>query len=440
MATTRSVDDDVLAWLRTTAAPLASDDPNATLADLAPLQEVLQDTCVVGLGESTHGTREFFRMRHRVLEFLIEELGFNTLALEASYSAVDLLNAYVSGATGDVRSLLADLHLMWNIEEFVATIEWIRSYNERSRGRKVRLHGLDIFPTRPGREWLTPYIERAFPHRSEAMAETFRELEEAESGGWLTAHNYARLAAYEELDELLGEVGHDMPDAEEATRQLRVLKQWEAALILQWVTVRLKDSLPQLVPALTPFGVLARTRYLAQNLDSILERDPGAKVAVWAHNLHVAKRYEDPEFGALPTMGHYLQERWGPAYYSLGLEMGAGAYRAREWLSERAAFGSLVTPEVPRPPNGSLAWYLAPVEHAQYFVDFRSSRTIPAVADWLDRPLQMYSMGAAYMDPPLLYTQMTPGLGFDGLIFVHDTTPTTPTPEALALAALEQSS
>ena len=38
------------------------------------------------------------------------------------------------------------------------------------------------------------------------------------------------------------------------------------------------------------------------------------------------------------------------------------------------------------------------------------------------------------MNPPLLYTQMTLRPGFDGLIFVRDTAPTTATAGALVVA------
>ena len=156
------MDDDVRAWLASAAVPLAGDDPDLSLDDLAPLEPVLRDATIVGLGESTHGTREFFRMRHRVVRFLVEELDFDTIALEASYAAVGRLNAYVAGADGDPHALVADFHLMWNIDEFLETVEWVRAHNTTSE-RTVRFYGLDIFGTRTGRELLTPYLRRSFP-------------------------------------------------------------------------------------------------------------------------------------------------------------------------------------------------------------------------------------------------------------------------------------
>jgi len=53
--------------------------------DLSPLKNVLKDVQIVGLGEATHGTKEFFQMKHRMLEFLVKEMGFTVLALEFNY-------------------------------------------------------------------------------------------------------------------------------------------------------------------------------------------------------------------------------------------------------------------------------------------------------------------------------------------------------------------
>ena len=94
------------------------------------------------------------------------------------------------------------------------------------------------------------------------------------------------------------------------------------------------------------------------------------------------------------TMGHYLEQWYGRAYYSLGLEMASGRFLAREWSSEQEAFGSLVTPDVPPPPAGSLAACLASVPHDQYFLDLRNTAASPSVVDWLDSPIQMHGMGA----------------------------------------------
>ena len=62
----------VLDWIRAHAAPLATDDPHQDCGDLVPLLRAIGNARVVGLGEGTHGTREFLRMKHRVFRCLVE--------------------------------------------------------------------------------------------------------------------------------------------------------------------------------------------------------------------------------------------------------------------------------------------------------------------------------------------------------------------------------
>ncbi|SPL89729.1 succinoglycan biosynthesis [[Actinomadura] parvosata subsp. kistnae] len=89
--------DDVTEWLAARAVPLASLDPGAGPAGLRPLKAVFQGVRLVGLGEATHGSAEFFLLRWRLTEFLIKELGFTTLAIEASAAAARAVDAYTAG-------------------------------------------------------------------------------------------------------------------------------------------------------------------------------------------------------------------------------------------------------------------------------------------------------------------------------------------------------
>ena len=77
----------ITGWLNERAIPLVSVKAGAGFDDLQPLKSVLKDVRVIGLGEATHGTREFFQFKHRMLEFLVQEMGYTVFAIEASYPA-----------------------------------------------------------------------------------------------------------------------------------------------------------------------------------------------------------------------------------------------------------------------------------------------------------------------------------------------------------------
>src|SRR5258706_5854717 len=93
-------DSAVVSWMRETAIPLRTLDAGSGFADLAPLNPILLNARIVALGESTHGTSEFQRVEHRLLEVLVREIGYTAFALEAWYSDAHPMNDYVLHGKG----------------------------------------------------------------------------------------------------------------------------------------------------------------------------------------------------------------------------------------------------------------------------------------------------------------------------------------------------
>jgi erythromycin esterase len=136
-------DDDVLGWIRSNADEIATTDPLASLDDLAPLEAIIGDAVVVAVGDSVRGARsshEFFRLKHRVLRFAVERLGFRTLALEERDAGVGpVLDEHVRTGAGDVRTLIAQAWAPWRTRETVDALRWLRSYNAEHRDEMVRV-------------------------------------------------------------------------------------------------------------------------------------------------------------------------------------------------------------------------------------------------------------------------------------------------------------
>src|SRR5262245_42629095 len=140
----RPVSDDVVAWVKDNAVPLATAEPGSSGADLASLRAMMGDARVVALGEATHGTREFFQLKHRVIEYCVSELGFDVVMFEADYGPTLAINDYVLHGTGSAAEAVAGLNMwVWNTEEVVALVEWIRAWNV-GHPRKVKFYGFDM--------------------------------------------------------------------------------------------------------------------------------------------------------------------------------------------------------------------------------------------------------------------------------------------------------
>lgn len=136
------------AWLKRHAVPLASVEAGHGFDDLQPLRAMIGDARLVSLGEPTHGTREAFQLKHRLLEFLVTELGFTLFSIEASSPESFRLNDYVLRGDGDPRALIKGMYFWtWDTEEVLAMVEWMRSYNRAAlaQGRlPVQFTGFDM--------------------------------------------------------------------------------------------------------------------------------------------------------------------------------------------------------------------------------------------------------------------------------------------------------
>src|SRR5205085_3617532 len=127
-------------WLKKHALPFDTEQAGTGFDDLRGLSAIVGNARIVSLGEATHGTHEFFAMKHRVLEYLVENLGFTVFAIEAALPECDAINDYVVDGAGDASTALAGQHFWtWNTDEVLDMIQWMRNYN-LSRGSKPPVH------------------------------------------------------------------------------------------------------------------------------------------------------------------------------------------------------------------------------------------------------------------------------------------------------------
>ncbi|MFE2040238.1 erythromycin esterase family protein [Streptomyces sp. NPDC059477] len=130
--------ESVTRWIGQHAHRLSSAGPEGPLTDLRPLADVVCDAEVVALGAATRQSRELSVLAHRMLRFLVEELGFRTLALEGDDASRVGLDTYIGTGAGDPRPMLAGARSFWRTEEMLDVVHWMRSFNRRHPDDPVR--------------------------------------------------------------------------------------------------------------------------------------------------------------------------------------------------------------------------------------------------------------------------------------------------------------
>ena len=93
------------AWVTERALPFDTVDAGHGFDDLMPLVQLIGDARIVALGEPTHGSREVFQMKHRLVEFLATEMGFTIFSIEANMPEAYRVNNYVARGAGDPAEL-----------------------------------------------------------------------------------------------------------------------------------------------------------------------------------------------------------------------------------------------------------------------------------------------------------------------------------------------
>src|SRR3954466_16372226 len=121
--------------------------------DLDPLLNRIGEARVVLLGEASHGTSEFYTWRAAITKRLIEEKGFNFVAVEGDWPDCYRVNRFVKGYPGSPPS--AELALstfrrwptwMWANREVQELVAWMEGFNQgRPEDEKIGFYGLDVY-------------------------------------------------------------------------------------------------------------------------------------------------------------------------------------------------------------------------------------------------------------------------------------------------------
>ncbi len=129
-----------VAWLNDTLIPLTSLDTIA--AELASHR-------VVALGEATHGTREFFQVKHQLFQVLVETHGFRSLAMEMHGPRGEAIDRYIKTGDGDAIELVRNTYFFMESEEMLTLIEWMRAHNEQAPAdAQLSFYGFDTRDTK----------------------------------------------------------------------------------------------------------------------------------------------------------------------------------------------------------------------------------------------------------------------------------------------------
>ncbi|MGE5170175.1 MAG: protein-L-isoaspartate(D-aspartate) O-methyltransferase [Rudaea sp.] len=258
-------------------------------ADLAPLLARIGDARVVLIGEATHGTSEFYRMRARISQALIEEKGFSFVAIEGDWPDAARIDHYVRHAEYPPSTWTAFARFpswMWRNREVRGFVDWLREHNAGvAARRRVAFHGLDLYSLYNSIRSVVQYLDDVDPPTGRVARQRYGCLTPWQSDPATYAH--AALTGHYQtcerevvamLTDLLSKqrayAGRDGERFLDAVQNARLVANAERYYRTMYYGSRASWNL--------------RDTHMFETLEALLaHHGPQSKAIVWAHNSHV---------------------------------------------------------------------------------------------------------------------------------------------------------
>jgi erythromycin esterase-like protein len=296
------------------------------------LDAIGDDARLVLLGEASHGTHEFYRIRAELTQALIRERGFTHVAVEADWPDAYRANRWVRGLSKErgPEAALDDFtrfpRWMWRNTEVVAFLRWLRAHNAgRSEGERAGFYGLDLYSLHRSIEHVLAYLAKIDPEAAARARERYSCFEmfgeDPQAYGWASTLGMSKTCEDEVTAQLVDMLS--LKDSEEhfaAEQNARLIA--NAETYYRAMYGRRANS----------WNV--RDRHMMETLQALLDHaGPRSRAVVWAHNSHLgdARATEMSARGEL-NLGQLVRERFGEQAWLVGFTTHAGSVTAaRDW-------------------------------------------------------------------------------------------------------------
>ncbi|VVE20497.1 erythromycin esterase family protein [Pandoraea terrigena] len=312
-------------------------------SDYDALLEMARDREFVLLGEATHGTQDFYRMRAQITRRLIADGGFDAVAIEGDWPDTWRVNCFVQGeGDADADAALEDFKRfptwMWRNREMRDFILWLREHNAAlSPGERVGVYGLDLYSMYQSADAVIRYLEQVDPEQAAMARARYAALDhvrEPQAYGYATAVGArpdAREGVVAQLLQLRADARLHLSQDGLAALDAQFFAQQNAEVVVdaenyyrsmfgrRLNTWNLRDA-----HMYRTLSTLARYR---------LQRGGRGRVVVWAHNSHLGDaRATESHLRGEWNLGQLVREAVGAKALLVGFSTYTGyVSAASQW-------------------------------------------------------------------------------------------------------------
>ncbi len=292
-------------------------------ADLQPLLERIGDARLVLIGEASHGTSEFYRIRAEITKALVERKNFDFVAVEADWPDAYRIHDFVThkerAEPHDWEAFSRFPTWMWRNHEVLEFIHWLRDFNMQRRpsGRRVGFYGLDLYSLFTSVDCVLNYLDRVDPPAAAAARVRYGCLTPWE-GDPATYGQATLTGRYRSCE---GEVVRMLQELSQRRVAASVLDGED--LFDAQLNARLVADAEQYYRIMyygSDESWNHRDTHMFETLRLLLSRyGGGAKAVVWEHNSHLgnAAATQFGKHGQL-NVGQLCRQAFGKDVYAIG--------------------------------------------------------------------------------------------------------------------------
>ncbi len=285
--------------------------PLEDVGDLDILINEIGNSQYVLIGEASHGTSEFYTWRANITKRLIQEKGFNLIAVEGDWPAAYSLNQYIQGQTGGTAQQAVQAFQrwptwMWANQEVATFSEWLWQNNQSlAQNQKVGFYGMDVYSMWESLEEVRAYMETADPAIAQLARNAQICLEPYNRDEQLYAQATAQGTSCAQQMQALLEAVQAYRSRQPANHEAAFNAEQNAL-----VAVNAERYYTQMIRSSTGSWNV-RDRHMQETVNRLVaHRGNGAKIVIWAHNTHVGDaRFTDMATSGMVNIGQLIREQ-----------------------------------------------------------------------------------------------------------------------------------
>ena len=396
------------------------------------LNKKLKDVDVIGLGEATHGTKEFFELKTKMFKYLVEKQDVKLFGIEANFAACYDINKYVLTGEGNAKEALSkNGYWVWQSQEVLELIEWMKDYNKgKKSNQKIQFYGYDMQDGTSCVVWLDNYLSKnspsfnmnLLPEKIEEYKTELRDLDDRK------------------LDEI-------------QKRNLNKLKKLEEFVLSQKIDLWKKDSTDYKFAKQTITVLRQKLNYfreqdfntaysyrdssMAQNIKWIRESNKNGKIMLWAHNGHIGKGSFSDDYKSGNWMGSHLNNLYRKKYYNIGFSFSEGGFVSQSPSSTNLfylmySFTKSIFNDEPWPVSNNyvkphsksyLTNAFSQLKTPIFYIDFENISNNKNLKGFINKEYEHYEAGAVYINEKSALWSTNLYEYFDAIIYVNKTKP-----------------